>query len=235
MKKTLQIYLSAALLFGAVASNAALLVSNTSSVPTENVTINQALFNGGSTQSRNRKGDLSDWRGIQQTFVWNSNNKLDGIGIRVDADQGSFDPFNDAQQHVLYIQSVNGLSADTNPIYTATFTLSASQVRTNEYIYLDLDDVTLVNGYEYGFSLCPVASAADSQRIYWSRSADDSAYIDGEAAQFNPNNDGLPDSTYGDQNQDLTFYMTQVPEPTSLAVLSVASLAIVFVRKIFCS
>lgn len=204
MKSMFKIYCSVVALLLATTTHAALVVTNLTSVPVNNVLLDQPSSAGNSTQSRYLNS--TSWRGIQQTFVWNSDEKLEGIGIRVDEDQDDIDPFTTDQEHVLYIQSVNGTAASTT-VYTATFTLTDALVNEGEYVYLDIDDLALSNGAGYGFSICPVTNAIDGdQRIYWSRSADDDAYSSGVAAQFDPSA-GLPDSTYGDQNQDLAFFL----------------------------
>jgi hypothetical protein len=220
------------ILVASVAS-AQVTVSNVTTVPGSGVTLNQSTFSDGTNvQVRDQTGSV---RAVTQTFTWNSTLALDGIGLRLATAQNTLDPVTTPVTYYLDIQQISGNGISTAASIQSTvahlsFTISPSSVASNSYLYLDLNtNLALSNSVTYGMILYPSAAAATTQRLFFSRSADATAYTGGISAQVN--NITGPSAyagTYGGQGFDLGFYMTTaaIPEPgTTGFIVGFAALA----------
>lgn len=181
-------------------------LGNRADVPTGSVPVSQANRAGGGIQTRNFYADLSSWRGITQTFQWISDDYLDGIGLCFSSDQPEW---TSDQQYVLVIQEiVPATGLPTSTVSEVEFTLSYELVNSNQWLFIDIDNLGLMSGQWYGFTLCPAADSVDgTQRIYWA-TADSGNFYAGRGAQFNPAISGLPKTdAYGSASTDMAFYL----------------------------
>lgn len=190
-------------------------LSNPGSMPVGNVVVSQAntAWAGGTgIQTRNRFVDLSDWRGISQTFQWTGSDDLDGIGLRFANDQGSWTA---SQPYLLVLQELDGMTP-ISTVFQTKFMMETNCVAATRWLYVDFADVSLKTGQWYGFTLCPSLGGVNGvQRAYWA-SADNGNYYGGRGAQWNPNVSGLPKTDgYGSAGTDLTFYLHSSSAPSS--------------------
>jgi hypothetical protein len=197
-----------------LAAPVGVVLSSPDTLPAGHVPVFQTntAWNGGTgIQTRNRFADLSDWRGISQTFQWSGTDALDGIGLRFAADQVNWA---EPQQYSLVLQQLDG-AMPTSTIFHVEFMLGTNYVAANRWLYIDFEDVSLIDGQWYGFTLCPSpGGVSGAQRAYWA-AADDGTHCTGRGAQWNPNASGLPkEDGYGSAGTDLTFYLHSVSAPS---------------------
>ncbi|MGZ0707714.1 hypothetical protein ACWPKO_05210 [Coraliomargarita sp. W4R53] len=213
------------------ASFAATDVFNLASAPTENVVISQTAF-AGDTQTRVNNSQ-ADYKGGSQTFLWNSTQALGSIGFRLSESQGMVDPFTESQQYRIYINEVTDVvpAVVTSLVGSFDFTIEAADVKAEEYIVFDfgIAGVNLTNGGRYGFTIVPAqmpdgGSSTRTQRLFFSTSANNTAYSDGVGAQPVFPSTPFPADTpsggaYGSLGWDMTFVATAIPEPSSYAII----------------
>jgi len=189
-------------------------VSIVNAVPSQNVAIN--VSNTGenviSVQTRNTALGLSDYAGIGQSFLWNSAQNLDGIGLYLNAAQSGFSwGGGDVVNYTLYIHSGAdaSLASPRSPVATYTFNILGSQISNtgNKYVYLSGLNLALTNGQWYGFQLAPTPTGAPtSRRLFWDAS---NTVFSGNSQNFNtaiPYN-GTFTNPFGSV-KDFTFFMT---------------------------
>ncbi len=225
-------------LVAATTASAQIIVSNVASAPGENVTINQALFDAStSVQVRDQAGSA---RSVSQTFTWNSDLALDGVGFRFASTQDAYDGVNEDRTWRIDIQLISGngrLSAATitETVASLAFTLTPASVNPNSYVYLDfVSNLDLVNGATYGMSIHAVEEKTPFQRLFFNRSTDSTSYTGGVAAQQSYFGSAPYSGTYGGLGYNLTFFMTTapIPEPSSAAALAaLAALGVVASRR----
>lgn len=210
----------------ATSASAQIVVSNVASAPGENVTINQALFDASATvQARDQVGSV---RSVSQTFTWNSDLALDGVGFRFASAQNTLDPVAADRVWRIDIQQISGngrLTAASiiTTVASLEFTLTPASINPGSYTYLDfVTDLNLTNGATYGLIVHAVGPNATAQRLFFNRSTDASSYTGGIAAQQSFAGDGAYGGTYGGLGYNLTFYMTTaaIPEPSSAATFA---------------
>ncbi|PTY00611.1 hypothetical protein DB345_00470 [Spartobacteria bacterium LR76] len=214
---------------------AQIIVSNTTTVPV-NATINQSSFSDASNvQARDQTGSV---RAVSQTFTWNSTQALDGLGLRLATAQNTLNPYTSNSTWVLDIQQLsgNGLQSAANIVSTVahlSFTLPASAVSPESYIYFDLTtNLSLTNGGTYGFILYPETASDTFQRLFFSRSANTSVYSGGVASQVSSvTGPGPYSGSYGGQGYDLGFYLVAVPEPGACELIVIGLCTILLVLR----
>jgi len=214
---------------------AQVIVSNTTSVPL-NATINQSSFSDASNvQARDQTGSV---RAVSQTFTWNTTQALDGLGLRLATAQNTLNPYTTNSTWMLDIQQLsgNGLQTAATIVSTVahlTFTLPASAVSPESYLYFDLStNLSLTNGGTYGFILYPQTSSDTFQRLFFSRSANTSVYSGGVAAQVSSvTGPGPYSGSYGGQGFDTGFYLVAVPEPGAHGLIAMGACAMVFLFR----
>jgi len=217
MKKfiTLLTIIAAVILMFSVSVNAAVTLSNPSSPPTSEVAILQTNNLGSGIQARNRASNSSDWRAITQTFTWNSEKDIAGLGLYMHSSQTAWSA---DQNYVLVIQALNG-NSPTLDVAEIEFSLTSSYVGPSQWLYIDFDDIELQNGATYGFSFCPPASAVNgSLRTVWNVANAD--VLTGISRQYSPNPNGIPKTdsySSGGGVNDYTLYMTTKPDPITLS------------------
>ena len=217
----------------ACGARANVVLSNPGSVPAENVPVSQLNSAGSNQQARNRFGNLSDWRGISQTFQWNSPDNLDGIGLHFANQQGDFAwSSTSTQTYVLAVQAVGAGNIPGATVAQVEFELTGDKVAANQWLYMDIDDLGLSSGGWYGFTLCPASTAVNGAlRTFWDM-ADSGDYYGGRGSQWNPTVSGLPKTdAYGSQG-DFTFYMQSIPEPGTIGLVACCAMAALFTRRL---
>lgn len=214
----------------AMYAGADVILSNPTSVPTENVAISQLIHDGVNLQSRHTTS--LDWKGIGQAFTWNTADALDGVGMYIESATFSSD-----QQHwfILSQLSSNG-GPVTNTVYQQEFTLTTGAVGAEKWVYFDIDDQAMVNGGYYAVTVvASEAAIVSGQRIYWACSADDAYYTGGEANQIDPIVRGLPPSSSHDfatsANKDTVFYMQSIPEASTVSLFVISMCSVIGLRR----
>jgi hypothetical protein len=232
-------FIAASSFLGASFASAQVTVSNVTAVPGSNVTINQSSFSdASSTQARDNASGI---RSVTQTFTWNSTLALDGVGLRLAAAQDTLDPVAANRVWHVDIQQISSTgilppaASVQSTVASLTFTLTPEAVAPSSYLYLDLtNNLTLTNGMTYGMIIYAGGAGDPAQRLFFSRSADASAYSGGIAAQNTYFGAGPYNGTYGGAGYSLGFYMTTaaIPEPGTTAALmgAGAALCVVAVR-----
>lgn len=214
---------------------AQVIVSNTTTVPV-NATINQSSFSDASNvQARDQTGGV---RAVSQTFTWNSTQALDGLGLRLATAQNTLNPYTSDSTWVLDIQQLsgNGMQSAASIVSTVahlTFTLPASAVSPESYLYFDLTtNLSLTNGGTYGFILYPETASDTYQRLFFSKSANTTVYSGGVAAQVSSvTGPGPYSGSYGGQGFDLGFYLVAVPEPGVSGLIVTGGCAILLAAR----
>ena len=161
-------------------------------------------------------------RSVAQTFTWNSNGDMSGLGLLIAPDQnsggGKF--FTQDQDYFLDIQQLQSATDNRSvqdTLTTASFTLTTSVIVAGQYLYIEFDTpLDLENGSSYGFNLRPGELIAGN-----AISVDQSAiaYANG-VGQQRGTVAIIPDgSAYGNAGLDFAFYTTStVPESSSSAL-----------------
>lgn len=200
----------------------ALTVSSTALLPTSGVNINNSDGRSVGLQARYTKAD--DQRSLGQTFIWNSDLTMSGLGLLIAADQGSDGKkFTTAQSYYLDIQKLdNSYSSRTvqETITTVQFTLTTDLVNPGKFLYVTFTTpLSLTNGTAYGFNLRP-GEMISNNVLAIDQSAVD--YLNGVAGanttSIIPNGTAYAKSGSG---YDLTFFTTTaaaVPEPATTVV-----------------
>jgi len=231
-------YLALSTLLVGAGAQAAVILSNPASVPISNVVIEQSNSSGSSiVQARNRASNLSDWRAITQTFFWNGSDDFDGVGLHMGTGNNSYWSSTSTQTYQFVIQELAADLTPTNTVLNATFALTGDKVADGQWLFIDTDNVALVDGGRYGFSLAPAETAVNGGlRTFWN-TADTDAYASGVARQYAPNTTGaMPKSdkyNIGGGVNDYTFYMQSIPEPASICLIGLVSSGILFIRRVF--
>jgi len=197
-------------------------LSNPSDVPAGNVAVSQLNSAGSNQQARNRMGDLSDWRGISQTFQWTTTNKLDAVGLHLASQQADFAwASTTTQTYVLVVQEVLEGNVPGATIAQIKFDLTDDKVAANQWLQIDLaNDLALAEHQWYGLTLCPASNAVNGAlRTFWD-TADSESYYGGRGAQWDPTVSGLPKTdAYGTANTDFAFYLLNVAGETTPATI----------------
>jgi hypothetical protein len=212
-------------------AKADLVITNLTAAPeTSQVVISQLSTNGATFGTRNRSNIANDWRSIGQTFAWNSDQAMDGIGFYLSSATWT----GGDQEYVLVVQSLNASSVPTGVVYQAEVLMTAVKVQAGQWMYFDTDNLALQNGGLYGVTLCPteVTGAVSNNILQWASGADESAYAGGTGTLFNPSGKGgIPTTTSYGSARDLTFYVQAIPEPATVSLYVVSLGAIVGVRR----
>ncbi|MBU3666514.1 MAG: PEP-CTERM sorting domain-containing protein [Chthoniobacterales bacterium] len=223
-------------------------VSTLSNAPT-----NSTLSSIGTqaTTVQGRYFATNDFRGVAQSFQWNTSNALDAIGVKVsptNTTSGWAWSNSTTQAYTLIISSTpNGRGSNNmSPMSVVgqySFTLTAAQVNSTSWLNLDLDtNLSLTNGNWYVWQINPVA--IDSQkRLFLENNTTQDV---GNFRLLRNNEIGLPGGTaplngiFSNQDNlglnggagDMTFYAMAIPEPTSATlVLAAAGLAALALRR----
>lgn len=193
--------------------------------------INQSSVTANVTARYQSAGNFRD---LTQTFIWNSDGAITGIGLLIDAGSGgSGTTFTSTSQtFALDLQQLTSATVRTvtSTLTTLNFTLTSSLVTANDYLYISFDTpVALTNGGAYAFNLRPTSIVA-SNALDISDSTTANTTLYGVGAQGSTA--GLV-STYGNGNIDLTYFTTAtaVPEPPSFALLAAAGGGLFFLRR----
>lgn len=218
----------------AMGVRAEVIISNSAGVSMGNVTLSQSDYSGSSiVQARNRASNLSDWRAITQTFIWNSNDQFDGIGLYMGAGNDTYWTEGKSQTYVLVIQKLES-NLPVSTVLNAELLLTDDKVSDNQWIYFDTENVALENGQLYGFSLCPAETSVNSGlRTFWATGSD--GLFEGIARQYAPNETGdIPKSdsySSGGGVNDYALYMQTVPEPATAGLVLVSSGLLMLLRR----
>jgi len=180
--------------------------SNPDGILSGNVDIYQSDTAGVSLQSRHVSA--KNWRAVAQSFKWESDHALDGIGLRLDSTQPVWKR---DQQYELIIQELDGYRGVPSAlVYRMEFTMQKDWVGPNRWLYLGVDDLNLEAGQWYGFAVGPTAEDRKGDLVLFvATSGDDAAYARGSANQFNPYDPDRgwpPSGPYGSARRDLAFY-----------------------------
>lgn len=199
------------------------MVSPMTEMPTENVAI--AVGSQESVMAVNARNMLKtggEYAGVAQSFQWNSNGKLTGIGFYLHPDQAKF-PWrsHESQSYVLYIHEGDGPSLPEGshiPVETFSFTIRGSEISNAgaKWLYLELPGLDLKNGRWYGFQIGPANQATGSNRLFFQIS--NTAY-EGHSQALNLGDKEIPAETSYTNNmggaKDLTFFMTSSPSASA--------------------
>lgn len=190
-----------------------------SDIPVENVAINVANTgeNVISVQTRNTALGLTDYTGIAQSFQWNSSQKLDGIGLYLNASQAGtgfgWNP-EDVVNYTLHIHTGSGAgqTGTRTPIATYTFDILGSDIGNtgDKYVYISGLNLDLPQGQWYGFQLAPTPTGAPSaRRLFWDSS---NTTFAGNTQNFTTAipYDGAYTNPFGTV-KDFTFFMITQP------------------------
>jgi hypothetical protein len=194
----------------AMCAGAEVILSNPTSVPAENIAISQLKTDGVVLQSRHTKP--TDWKGIGQSFKWESGEALDGIGLFISPEQANASPaYTRDQHHVLIIQELDGYrGVPGKTVYQVEFTLRAENVKPGQWLHLDIQNLALKNRQYYGITLVPAEASVSSQRISWATTADAASYASGDVNQMDIPGRGLPPGNgiaFGSAKRDAAFYL----------------------------
>ncbi len=218
-------------------AQAGVVLSNPASAPTENIALSQLDSSGAAiVQARNLASDMSQWRAITQTFYWTTDDAFDGIGLHMGAGNDALWTSGKSQTHQLVIQTLNA-NVPTQTVLNVEFLLSDDKVADGQWLYIDTDNVNLINGQLYGLSLAPVETAVNGGlRTYWN-TASANAHA-GIARQYAPNATTLyvpKEDTYatGGGVNDYTLYMQSIPEPGTIGLVGLCSAGLLFIRRVF--
>ncbi|MDR0901219.1 MAG: hypothetical protein LBM92_00420 [Opitutaceae bacterium] len=167
-----------------VVSLALLSAANAQSVssvrtPPASAVINQPLaFKGAGgdngVQARYRTGAAfpggADYRGLLQSFTWNSDGRLAGVGYLLSDDQNKTEAYSlDVRQD--FVLDVQQLAASGPPVVETTvaavkLTLEPKIIKAGRYIYIKFDQpLELARGKTYGLNLRPVDGRTPANRL----------------------------------------------------------------------
>jgi hypothetical protein len=234
------VYMLAVMYAGA---NAALIVTNLTGVPANDIYVQQTNVTA-NMQTRYQTG--SNWRSAVQTFSWTTDNPLNGVGLYVTNIVQTA-----AQTYTFSIQelsvtpgSPNSSNTVVSTVFNESFTMSAATVSAGEWLYLDLGlgkaGLDLKNGKNYCFVIGPATNAANivgsSTAIYFGTSGTTESYTGGGSAQPTGFASGFPydDGTgfFTANARDLTFFMTSIPEPSTVGLFVVSMCSVFGLRRI---
>ena len=198
-------------------------VSTLTELPTENVAI--AVGSQESVMAVNTRNTLNaeegNYTGVAQSFQWNNDGKLTGIGLYLHPDQEKF-PWrsHESQRYVLHIHSGDGPSMDEGthvPVETFSFTIRGSEISNTggKWLYLELPGLELKKGQWYGFQIGPDSQATNaSLRLFFQISNTD---YEGYSQALNLADTEIPAEISYTNNmggaKDLTFFMTTTTRP----------------------
>ena len=229
-------YIIACSVLSAVAvAQAGVILSNPASVPTSNVAIEQSDHTGATMQIRNR--GATDIRFITQTFVWNTDDAFDGIGLYLDGGSDGYWTAGDSQTYTFAIQALGTGWAITDTVYQVDFTLTGDKVADGQWLYLDTDNVALQNNTTYGFALSAASNDTALLRTFVMTGTGDT-YLPG-LARITGDDWGEPGAVktlpYGTGAgvNDYTFYMQSIPEPATFGLIGLSALGALFARRFF--
>ena len=116
-------------LLGAAGVRGSVAVSNPEEIPGGNLAASQYRSDGVILQSRHTKA--ADWKGVGQSFKWESPDALDGIGLLISTEQSEASPaYTKGLLHILVIQELDGYRGEpVSTIYQDEFLLSAENVQ----------------------------------------------------------------------------------------------------------
>ncbi|MBU3666055.1 MAG: hypothetical protein FGM15_09310 [Chthoniobacterales bacterium] len=191
-------------------------VSTMADMPAENVAI--AVGTEESTMAvntRNMSNTGGEYKGVAQSFRWNHDGKLTGIGFYLHPDQSNY-PWrsHETQSYVLTIHAGDGPSlaaASHEPVETLHFTIPGSQISNtgSKWLYLELRGVDLKKNQWYGFQIGPDLGATGTNRLFFQISNTD---YEGNSQALNLAETPIPaEISYSNnmgQIKDLTFFMT---------------------------
>ncbi|MDR1280504.1 MAG: hypothetical protein LBK99_06745 [Opitutaceae bacterium] len=208
----------------------ALTVSSIALLPASGVNINYST--GVSQGVTARYFASNNQRSLDQTFVWNSDLNMSGLGLLVATDQNaaSGKNFTKSQSYYLDIQNLDNTNDSRTvqgTVITVQFTLTTDLVRAGHYLYIAFTTpLSLTNGAAYGFNF-RAAEEVNNNAVSIDQSA--VAYADGAGGQGGTvsiiANGGV--YTRSGSNYDLAFFTTTaaVPEPaTTVASLGAAAI-----------
>lgn len=206
---------------GAVAH--AVVVSSLVSTPTDNVNIDHS---GGTNNTITaRYLSASNQRSVTQTFTWNSDSDMAGLGMLISSLQNTASGlyFTQSQSYFLDVQqltSATGVRTVESTITTVPFTLTTSMVVAGQYLYFQFDTpLDLVNGAAYGYNFRAAEINAGNAVAFDTASV---AYTGGVANQTASVAQIANGVAYGNAGFDYAFFTvtaTNVPEPSTAAVL----------------
>ena len=194
-------------------------------VPAEaNIVQDRAADPSAAVQTRWRSladGGESDNRGAVQSFRWDRDAAMAGIGFGVSTQQGDLDPLPGPQPYVLDLHEVDPDSQRTEAVrLVRTFSLELAPEHLTgdgERTYLHLtfpEPVDLTSGRTYAAHLRPADGEASAlHRVFLLRSAEDDPYADGIGNQTDATAREAGDP-FGARRYDLVFFtVPAVDEP----------------------
>ncbi|MDR1279405.1 MAG: PEP-CTERM sorting domain-containing protein [Opitutaceae bacterium] len=167
-------------------------------------------------------------RSITQTFVWNSDLAMAGLGLLVSGNQNtvSGQMFTASQEFALDIQEIDNATYPrkvvTGGTITVSFTLTTALVNAGQFLYIRFDTpLALEKNKSYGFNLRPTGLVPSNALAIEKSMA---AYADGVSSQSSSVSIIATDAAYGNNtNLAYAFFTTTapapVPEPATTAAL----------------
>lgn len=165
----------------------------------------------------------SSQRSITQTFVWNSDDGMTGLGLLISANQNSVSGqnFTTTQSFALDIQELDDASyprkvKSGGTITAVTFNLTVSLVQAGQFLYIQFDTpLALENGKSYGFNFRPTEMVAANAVAIERASV---AYTGGVCNQTVSVSTIADGAAYGNNsNLSYAFFTTAaIPEPASV-------------------
>ena len=189
-----------------------------------NTVISQTNANG--TQLQIRNTSATDRRSASQTFVWTTDDALDGIGFYL----GSYQSFWNPKRFQLSIQAINAAGTVLSTAAYIEFTIDPAIVLPNSWMYFDISELNLVNGQSYGLAFGPVyRDGSSTQKLRLTTSDTHAAYADGVGRQTG--SAVAPYSSYNvtesDDWHDVAFLLTSIHtgaiEPATIVDWSIIS------------
>lgn len=133
-------------------------VSSLPAIPESGINIRIDSENRIESEVSSRFTNDSDLRGLAQTFVWNSQSALTGIGIKVGSGI-DWKRFSSPQPYALDIQELDGSLAGRRvqqTLATLPVVITPEAVVPGEYLFIAFPEpILLENGKSYGFHLRP--------------------------------------------------------------------------------
>lgn len=194
-------------------------LSNPVSVPIENIVVSQ--INQDSTV-QSRYTSATNWRGVSQTFEWNSAQGLRAAGLYVASYANTTGR---DQNYIFAIQKLDASLSVTSPtvvsnVLETVVVLTTNNMASGTWMQFDFGELTLENGATYGLFFGPDVSlpypenARSDIIINWAWNVASNAYAGGGASQPNTTTNGVPldvGSTFGaNGTKDLVFYLQAV-------------------------
>ncbi|RRJ94885.1 PEP-CTERM sorting domain-containing protein [Opitutaceae bacterium TAV4] len=216
----------------------ALTVSSIALLPTSGVNIDHSTgVSDGVTTSNGitaRYFAADNQRSLDQTFIWNSDLNMSGLGLLVAADQNTVSGkrFTTSQSYYLDIQRLDDSNSSRKveeTIITVQFTLTTDLVRAGHYLYIAFTTpLSLTNGTAYGFNLRP-GEIVNANAVSIDLTA--VPYADGAGGQGGTVSILANGTAYtkSGSNYDFAFFTTTaaVPEPaTTVASLGTAAISL---------